>query len=97
MMEGEWREYFWHEILSHISPQTHNHSNKPHGEGPSLIIWYPKSDHGVAATQRKNCDPLVSGPLLAMDKTPGYKHKERGGEEGEREVNASHQEGGDLQ
>ena len=39
-----------------------------------LLTW-PKttclpSSHWVLAVQRKNCDPLVLGPALAMDRTP---------------------------
>merc|ERR1719330_2184381 len=29
------------------------------------------SNHCVLTVQRKNCEPLVLGPALAMDKTPG--------------------------
>ena len=33
------------------------------------MVCFPSS-HGVGASVMKNCDPLVFGPLLAMDKTP---------------------------
>ena len=29
------------------------------------------SSHAVLEVQMKNCDPLVPGPALAMDNTPG--------------------------
>jgi hypothetical protein len=37
-------------------------------------IWHVATcDQAVFTVQRKNCEPLVPGPALAMDRTPSHK------------------------
>ena len=73
----------WHRVLDQYIQHSLSHPSDYHFCYQMIIsnlVTWPNttclpSSHWVLAVQRKNCDPLVLGPALAMDRTPTRRGK----------------------